>query len=211
MKKRIAVISADGDLAEFFACEARACGCSAQVFSEPPEVLTEFDLVVLDPRAGLCCPDHADCRLAVVAMEGAPHGCSMADTVWQWPVPILDVRQWYERGTEGVSVSRERSTDAQTVAAIDLLSEEEHAVLFRNRRILLTEREWRLLCVLGERDGALVDRETLARALGSSDGNALKVHLCHLRRKLEAPFGVRLVETVRGKGYRLKLPLRRWN
>lgn len=204
---RIAVISADADWSTFFSWEARACGCFVQVFSTPPQTLEGFDLAVLDVRVGPCLPDHGSCRLAVVTAEPLRDGFSMADTVWEWPVSVRAVREAYE-GTLGQAVDEPQ--DERAVPAIYLLSERERTVLYRNRVIVLTESEWRLLCALGEPDGEVVSRERLADTLGTPDGNAVKVHLCHLRRKLEEPFGVRLVETVRGCGYRLRLPLKNW-
>jgi DNA-binding response OmpR family regulator len=57
-----------------------------------------------------------------------------------------------------------------------------------------------LACLLSHR-GELVPRDALAPMVGS--GNSVDVYVCHLRRKLEKPLGIRLIHTVRGQGYRL--------
>ncbi len=71
--------------------------------------------------------------------------------------------------------------------------------------IALTPKEGLLMRCLLERRGAIVSREELESALATDgESNATEVYLCFLRRKLEKPTGLRLIETVRGMGYRLK-------
>ena len=208
-KNKIAVISADSAFSDFFAWEARACGCLVEVFLEPPSSLMGFDLVVLDLRVGLCLPDDPRCRLAVVISDGRDGAYPMADFVWEMPVDVEMVRDAYvqvERRTED-ALSEER---APREAAIYAISERERTVLYQNRTVALTESEWRILTRLGEQQGSVVSKEALAEMLESAVGNAVNVHVCHLRQKLEAPFGVRVLETVRGGGYRLKVALKRW-
>lgn len=72
--------------------------------------------------------------------------------------------------------------------------------------VVLTPKEWALLRVLASRPGQLFTRERLSEALyqwdSTSDSNTLEVFISRLRRKL----GSRLIETVRGTGYRLLPP-----
>ena len=63
-------------------------------------------------------------------------------------------------------------------------------------------------CLLDHR-GEIVGRDALDEALHSAgresaDSNKTEVYLCFLRRKIERPLGIRLITTVRGKGYRLE-------
>ena len=70
----------------------------------------------------------------------------------------------------------------------------------------LTAREWALLDALASRAGRIVsktDLEALVTGLDSEiNSNAIEVHVFKLRRKL----GRNIVETVRGRGYRMQLP-----
>lgn len=208
-KNRIAVISADVLFSDFFAWEARACGCPVEIFSEPPQSFAGFDLAVLDLRVGVCLPDDSRCRLAVVVPDGAEKVYSMADFVWEMPVDVEIVRDAYERVIGYAEDSLSEQREARELA-IYVLSEQKQTVLYRNRTISLTESEWCILRLLGEREGAVVSKELLSQALSSAAGNAVNVHICHLRQKLEASFGVRILETVRGGGYRLKVALKQW-
>ena len=69
-----------------------------------------------------------------------------------------------------------------------------------------TATEKRLLDALLEADGEAVSAQDLAQTVfGNAEcHNELKVYIRHLRQKLEEPQGVRIIETVRGMGYRMR-------
>ncbi len=74
-------------------------------------------------------------------------------------------------------------------------------VLISGQAVPLSPAEWILWKQLYTRRGDIVSRAELAVRL---DGEgSVNVHICHLREKLEKPLGRRLIETVRGVGYRL--------
>jgi two-component system response regulator PrrA len=74
----------------------------------------------------------------------------------------------------------------------------------------LTLTEFRLLEQLLNHPGHVVSRETLLNTVwreeAQPDTNAIDVHVKNLRRKLEAGGRSRLVQTVRGIGYKLEAP-----
>ncbi len=70
--------------------------------------------------------------------------------------------------------------------------------------IRFTEREFRLLELLGERAGTVVSRESiLSEAWDSTESasNAVDVYIGYLRRKLEPILGKGVIVAVRGAGY----------
>jgi DNA-binding response OmpR family regulator len=71
----------------------------------------------------------------------------------------------------------------------------------------LTAREFALLEYLLRRAGQVVSKSALLEhvwdAYDSTDPNAVEVYVSYLRRKIDAPFGRRALQTVRGAGYRL--------
>jgi two-component system OmpR family response regulator len=89
---------------------------------------------------------------------------------------------------------------------VDLLS---RCAVYRGRSIALSPREFDLLARLLLRHPNIVSRTELLRAvcrLNIDPGtNVIEVHLCRLRAKLEEEGGARIIETVRGEGYRLAL------
>ena len=72
--------------------------------------------------------------------------------------------------------------------------------------IFLTACEWALLEALARCGGRAMPRAALivwlAQAGVAPSGNALNIHLCNLRRK----FGRDVIQTIRGRGYRLVAP-----
>jgi DNA-binding response OmpR family regulator len=72
--------------------------------------------------------------------------------------------------------------------------------------LFLTECEWTLLVALGRCGGSALPRHRLIALLAGTgvapSGNALNIHLCNLRRKL----GRDVIQTIRGRGYRLVAP-----
>jgi DNA-binding response OmpR family regulator len=69
-------------------------------------------------------------------------------------------------------------------------------------RIAVSPKEGAVMALLLARRGEVITREELAAVIGESTANKAEVYLCYLRRKLETPER-RLIQTVRGKGYRL--------
>lgn len=77
----------------------------------------------------------------------------------------------------------------------------------------LTTREFELLLYLAENRGRTVSREMLARDVWHETSrftpidNVIDVQIARLRRKVDDPFAVKLLQTVRGIGFSLREPL----
>lgn len=83
-----------------------------------------------------------------------------------------------------------------------------HEVFKANVKLELTNREFALLELLLRRAGQLVTKNEIAEKVWAVDydmgSNVIEVHIYQLRRKLDA-LGTRgLIETIIGRGYRLK-------
>lgn len=105
---------------------------------------------------------------------------------------------------ERVTVRRIRSRrDAETVRLI-LNPEKRTASVSGSDPIRLSETEYKLLSLLREHKNQPVSAEQAATVLGSSDANKYHVYICYLRRKLERGT-LRLIRTVRGQGYMLRI------
>jgi len=76
--------------------------------------------------------------------------------------------------------------------------------LWGETRIALSENEYKVLSILCENRGEIVERSRIDELLGSDESNMGDVYICHLRRKIDNSLGLRLIYTVRGKGYMLK-------
>ncbi|MEO6271043.1 MAG: heavy metal response regulator transcription factor [Lautropia sp.] len=77
------------------------------------------------------------------------------------------------------------------------------------RRLELTAKEFSLLSLLLRRQGQVLSRATIAEQVWDmnfeGDTNVIEVAIRRLRAKIDDPFGVKLLHTVRGMGYVLEL------
>jgi DNA-binding response OmpR family regulator len=109
-------------------------------------------------------------------------------------------RQWHTGQSSGV------------IAVRDLLIDlDKCEVVLRGRKVALTPTEFRILSVLAEKTGRVVDARSLLSAVHEHDygdreaQNLVKVHIANLRRKLEdGRDGNPYVLCVRGFGYMLE-------
>ncbi|WP_154402143.1 winged helix family transcriptional regulator [Ornithinimicrobium cavernae] len=83
-----------------------------------------------------------------------------------------------------------------------------HEVHVDDRPVPVTRTEFRLLVVLAQQPDQVVAKEVLAELLGDSRRlapHAVESHVSRLRNKITAAGGPRLIESVRGVGYRLRV------
>ena len=80
----------------------------------------------------------------------------------------------------------------------------EGSVRWQGEDIPLTANEYAILRYLYERRGQPVTREELSHQIGHTKGNAVDVYVSYLRKKLEYPFGLKWIHTVRKIGYTVK-------
>ncbi len=106
------------------------------------------------------------------------------------------------------SVLRRRQPEQATVlrAGPLELDRAERRTSYHGRPVELSPREFDLLWYLAENRGQVLERDRLLNAVWGvsfyGDDNNLEVYVRYLRRKLEDP-DRRLIQTVRGVGYRL--------
>lgn len=108
---------------------------------------------------------------------------------------------------QGVSSTAGQSTVMQLGdLEIDLLKRK----AFRsNNRLDLSAKEFALLALLMQRQGAILSRTLIAEQVWDmnfdSDTNVVEVAVRRLRAKIDEPYAVKLLHTVRGMGYVLEL------
>ena len=106
---------------------------------------------------------------------------------------------------------RESDDKSGSIMIADLvLDPATHFVKRGERSIDLTSREYALLEYLMRNQNRLITRQMAESHLWSSDAtvmsNVVDVYIRRLRRKIDDPFDVKLIETIRGSGYRLRRP-----
>ena len=104
---------------------------------------------------------------------------------------------------------RESGSKSGTLRIGDLiLDPATHTVQRSERSIDLTAKEFALLEYLMRHPNYLVTREMAEGHLWSYENivasNVVDVYIRRLRRKIDDPFNIKLLETIRGAGYRIK-------
>lgn len=85
---------------------------------------------------------------------------------------------------------------------------DQHEVQVDDRPVAVTRTEFRLLVLLAQQPDQVLGKDVLAELLGGSKRlhpHAVESHVSRLRNKIMAAGGPRLIESVRGVGYRLRL------
>lgn len=85
-----------------------------------------------------------------------------------------------------------------------MLGSESRKLICDGQEISLTAKEYALVKCLLKCRGTSVSRVALTECLGiGGEGNEIDVYICYLRRKTDELPNGRLIQTVRGKGYRI--------
>ena len=106
---------------------------------------------------------------------------------------------------------RESDDKSGLITIADLVLDPATHFVKRNGQSLdLTSREYELLEYLMRNPNRLITRQMAENHLWSYDAtvqsNVVDVYIRRLRRKVDDPFEVKLIETVRGSGYRMRRP-----
>jgi DNA-binding response OmpR family regulator len=106
---------------------------------------------------------------------------------------------------------RQTSTKSGTLVVADLqLDPASLTVIRAGASIHLTQREYRLLEYLMRHAGDVVSRSVLTEHVwenyDSLDSNIVDVYINYLRQKIDKGHAVKLIQTIRGAGYSLRLP-----
>ena len=104
---------------------------------------------------------------------------------------------------------RQPSRQPETVQVADLeIDLARHKVTRAGTRIDLTPKEFALLLLLAQRQGEVLSRTRITEQVWDmnfdSDTNVVDVVVRRLRTKVDEPFAIKLIHTVRGRGYVLE-------
>jgi DNA-binding response OmpR family regulator len=85
----------------------------------------------------------------------------------------------------------------------------QHKVTRAGQEIGLSHREYDLLEALASNESRVLSRQTIQERIWQDEdsySNTVDVYIGMLRRKIDDPFPVKLIQTVRGAGYTLRVP-----
>ena len=105
---------------------------------------------------------------------------------------------------------RDRANKSRTIRVDDLTIDTKTRHVERGgRHIALTGREYALLEALAVREGQVLSREVIQERVWmdeNSTSNTVDVYIGMLRKKIDAGFAVKLIQTVHGIGYTIRSP-----
>ncbi|MBZ2173989.1 response regulator transcription factor [Schnuerera sp. xch1] len=105
-------------------------------------------------------------------------------------------------------ISNQTEISSELVVGGLRLDPQRREVHVNDNLVHLTKREFDLLYYLLENKNIVINRETMLEHIWgydfSGDTNAVDVYVRYLRSKIEEPFGIKLIYTVRGVGYVIK-------
>ncbi len=199
------IVTADARMGSVIEAEATLCGVSALVYTELQGIgreqweQTRIAIVDLDGKIGGSIPEHVRvlglCRDPETLM---PRARRLAHVLFRRPCRMAELRR--EISAVLQHENRPLPTAQPKPSTLQLL-QDSRCVLLGNTQISLSDKEFSVLSLLMQKGEEGLSKEELAALFGNGLSNEGQVYICHLRKKLEHAFGVRLIKTVRNKGY----------
>ncbi len=104
---------------------------------------------------------------------------------------------------------RDKIIKSAEIKVDDLLIDTAARLVYRaGKEITLTQREYTLLEALAAREGQVLTRDTIQHAIWTdefSTSNTVDVHVRNLRKKIDGDFPRKLIHTIVGAGYSLRV------
>ena len=203
MKKAI-IFSKSESISRIVFSELSLLGYTPRIVCELPEEsgveLIVFDATSLElstPLRGFINRNHSSNRIAIINNAGGNLSVRF-DKVLPFPFLISELRAAV---LDAYSTAEKANAESTPREKCFVLSTDALGVSFENTYIPLSKYEAKLLKLLCENSGRCVTRKDILSLFGADDSNISDVYICHLRNKLETPFGIKVIYTVRGEGY----------
>ncbi len=202
MEYRVAIYSADRVFARMLELDFSMREVSV-FFAEKPQDGIYADVVLLDldsapaPRAESYRRMIGFSRDSSLLSDTLRRKCSM---ILHRPFEMKLLRREVLQSETDLPVKVRE--DAPSAADYQL-DEGDSCLRVNGREVKLTDMERILFKELAEHRGEVLSRERLSLLIGESSANKVDVYICYLRRKLATLTPIRVIETVRGVGYRI--------
>mgnify|MGYP004657965979 FL=1 len=204
----IVILSPDELFGRMLADECTFCGFPACVFPVADEHVSAARAVLIDLDRIRPVPSPAAQTIGFSAdpdalPEEVKSGCCL---IFHRPFPVKRLREELYRLfpesrvslPEGNVISHRIAHPALTLDPLHMRA------VMGEYSVSLSYREFALLGRLLAANGEVVPKGELDALLGSHESNMTETYICRLRRKTEKVLGMRLIESVRGVGYRYR-------
>lgn len=203
-KKKALILSKNESISRSIEIELLLLGYSVEKKSGIRSAVSDeidafvFDLTSLDfsAQAPYIANDPKAITLAIVddETEDCPSRFGF-DSILKYPFLLDSIRDVF------LSHNTTKSSTDDDTKKIFITDRRASTVFFNGKIISLSEHEFCVLERLCSTPNESVSRDELTELLGADSGNIADVYICHLRKKLEDPFGTKVIYTLRKKGY----------
>ena len=198
MIKKIAVVTTDGVLADFYRFEFCYRGFDVDVFSDLGRISGRYMICIVDIDT-VEFFSKSVCGITVELSSSAETRFSYPDISLTWPTPIADIDRLCDIAFFGEKFPSATSVnDGDTLMVADIKNK---TVTLGGRTVKLTQSELDILTELCRAGGETVRRERIMELLGATQGNISDVYIHRLRKKLESFGNKRFIFSERGIGY----------
>ncbi len=206
--RELIILTSDARLGQVLAMQAELCGAQsiiradAQGLSAAQWEQIRIALVDLDSKQSGTIPEHVRVLGLCRDPENLPlRARRMAHVLFRRPCRMAELRREISTVLQQEDGGLPTAPVAQPKPETLQLLEDSRCVLLGNTQISLSDKEFAVLSLLMQKGEEGISKEELAALFGNGPSNEGQVYICHLRKKLEHAFGVRLIKTVRNKGY----------
>ena len=212
-RKKVAIFSSNQSFSRFFEIEALTLGFDVIKYNDFTELEKDLDLAVIDADTISMFPETFYCSVCIVSAKNKDEDLNFEDRsssryLLPWPASINTFGQILKK-IYLVSETRQTKSKEDEEDIIYYSSQNSGIVIYKSKKIALSELEEKLLFALCRAGGKAISRETLNGIFDVTDGNIVDVYIHHLRKKLEEPFSHKIIYTVRSKGYKTTAKLKR--
>lgn len=204
----IVILSPDELFARMLTDECTFCGFPAKSFPVADEHVFSASTVLIDLDHIRTIPASAT---QVIGFLSEPDTVpdevrSRCRVIFHRPFPMSELRgelyRLFPAGTVKVSsVQKKTSPSVRRELTLDPIH---MCAVYGDFSVPLSYHELTLLGRLLAADGETVSKGELSVLLGGHASNMTETYVCRLRRKIEKALGIRIIESVRGVGYRCR-------
>ena len=212
MTKNAIIFSKNENISKLIANELILCGFTVKVVGDPSteiESTALYDLVAVDVTSldtssftwirSFLTMNGSALKICISNEEENQHTLWSFNKYLPFPFCLEELRRIITNPKEvELNDTNENTTEASKCFFAD---KNRRGVTLNGTYVPLSQHEFDTLELLCLNKGKCVGREQILEILNSAESNISDVYISHLRNKLELPFGLKIIYTVRAKGY----------
>ncbi len=196
------ILSKNKRLSRFFSIEAENFDFTTVSFERNISDASQYFLSIIDTDTIKDIPQVPSRFTIFVSANGSSKKDYLGEFLCvKYPIRINELRKIFADAKQsGAGHLSAQNNDSEKIYFYE---NSNNVVTYNGQNILLSETEIKLLTKLCQATPNAVSHNEIQEIFESKVGNAETVYICKLRKKLEEPFGKKIIFTVRGEGYKI--------